>query len=265
MGVRDWLSDPRVRAVDVDSPDLIDVHREILASKPIMRAVFGDFYRWARGADERYLWGDGLRVEIGAGSGLMKEAYPDVIITDVKPSKFVDQVVDALDMPWPAASVRTVYAMHTFHHLPDPDRFFDELDRVLVPGGGCVIIDPADTPFARLVYPRLFASEGYDMDQASWKAPDDVGVMWGANQALSYVVLVRDRELFERRHPGLELVGRRRLPNYPRYLASGGLNFRQLWPSRGAGLLRFGERVLEPVAPVLALHQMFVIRKRGGR
>ena len=65
-----------------------------------------------------------------------------------------------------------IYGMNCFHHFPDPDRFFTELERVLVPGGGCVLVDPYHGPFARWLYPRLFATEGYDTDQVDWTAAD---------------------------------------------------------------------------------------------
>ena len=263
MSIRSWLSEPRVRSVDVNSPGLIEVHREILASKPMMRSVFRDIYDACMGADRRYFSGDGLRVEVGAGVSLIKEYYPDVIATDIKLSRNIDQVVDALAMPFEAGSVRAIYGLNCFHHLRDPDRFFTELERVLVPGGGCILIEPYYGLFARWVYTRLFDTEGYDLDQVSWEASGEVGVMRGANQALSHVVFVRDRELLRTRHPGLELVGLRPLRCYQRYLLSGGLNFRQLLPSATIGLLKLSERVAAPVAPALALHHMIVLRKRA--
>lgn len=262
MSIRSWLSEPRVRSVDVDSPEFLEVQREILASKPMMRSVFRDIYDACMAADLRYFSGDGLRVEVGAGVSLIKDYYPDVIATDIKPSPNIDQVVDALAMPFEDASVRAIYGLNCFHHFPDPDRFFTELERVLVPGGGCVLIEPYYGPFARWLYPRLFGTEGYDLDQVSWGASREAGVMRGANQALSHVVFVRDRERLRTRHPGLELVGLQPLRCYPRYLLSGGLNFRQLVPSAMTRLLKLSERVAAPVAPALALHHMIVLRKR---
>ncbi len=260
--IRDLLVEPRIRGVDVDSPDFLERRRDILASKPIMLSVFRDFYDLCIGLDERSFTGSGSRVEIGAGASLFKQFYPDIIATDIVASPHLDLVVDALAMPFDAASVRAVYGINCFHHLPDPDRFFAELERVLVPGGGCILIDPFDGPFARWLYPRLFDSEGYDPDQVGWTVSNDVGVMSGANQALSHVVFVRDRAILDARHPGLELIGRRPLRNYPRYVLSGGLNFRQLVPAASLGLLRFGERISRRLVPIFAIHHVIVLRKR---
>lgn len=263
MSLRSWLAEPRLQSVDVDSGALIDVHREILAGKPMMLGVFREFYDQCMSLDQRYFSGQGLRVEVGAGVSLFKQYYPEVTATDIKPSRYLDDVVDALAMPYQAESVRAIYAINCFHHLPSPDRFFAELARVLVAGGGCVLIDPYYGPLARWLYPRLFDSETFDMSQTSWESTDDRrGVMSGANQALSYLVFVRDRAIFRDRHPALELVGNRPLTSYPRYLMSGGLNFRQIIPSAAIGPIKLGERVLSPFARVLGLHHVVVIRKR---
>lgn len=260
--IRDLLMEPRMRDVDVDSPGFVERHRDILATKPIMLSVFRDFYDLCVGLDERWFTGLGSRVEIGAGASLFKQFYPDIIATDIVPSPHLDMVVDALAMPFDDASVRAVYGINCFHHVPDPDRFLAELERVLVPGGGCILIDPFDGLFARWLYPRLFDREGYDLEQESWTTSGDVGVMSGANQALSHVVFVRDRAMLEARHPRLQLVGRRPLGNYPRYFLGGGLNFRQLVPPASLGILRFAERIARPLAPIFAIHHVIVLRRR---
>lgn len=257
------LADPRLAGVDVDSDALLDVHRRILEEKPMIRGVFREFYDQCVGLDRRYLSGSGLRVELGAGTSFFKTLHPDVVATDIKSGKGLDMVVDATAMPFAAASVRAFYAIHCFHHLPSPDRFFAELKRTLVPGGGCVIIDPYYSPVARVLFKRLFASERFDTTEPGWDATSQIGVMQGANQALSYIVLVRDRKEFDRKHPELEIVHHRPLTNYPRYLLSGGLNFRQLAPTCSIPLIQGAELAAAPLARWLALHHIMVIRKRA--
>jgi SAM-dependent methyltransferase len=263
--LRDLFADPRMAGVDVDSHEYLQVRRQIFAAKPLLRGVLRDFADVCAGLDERHFSGEGLRVEIGAGASPFKADHPDVITTDVLPSPGLDMVVDALAMPFEDGSVRAVYGINCFHHFADPDAFFRELQRVLVPGGGCVLIDPYDGPFARWLYPRLFRTEGYDLDQADWTLrgadADEAHVMHGANQALSHVVFVRDKAIFERRYPGLVLVGRRPVRNYPRYLLSGGFNFRQLVPFALDRPLRALERAIAPLGRIFAIHHVIVVRK----
>jgi hypothetical protein len=86
--------------------------------------------------------------------------------------------------------------------------------------------------------------------------------MQGANQALSYIVFKRDRALFERGFPGLELVETFPLSDYPRYLLPVGLNFRQLAPTYTEPALRaLGGAA--PGAAALGLHHVIVLRRRA--
>jgi SAM-dependent methyltransferase len=157
-------------------------------------------------------------------------------------------------------SVRVIYAQNAFHHFPEPERFFEELERVLSPGGGAVLLDPYYGPAATFLFKRLFRSEGFDKTFPAWETPA-TGPMSGANQALSYLIFVRDRGRFEARFPSLRIVLDEPVGNYLRYLASGGLNFRQLLPDGATPALRFVERILSPLRPVLALHHVIVLKK----
>jgi hypothetical protein len=254
------LQEPRLAGLDVDTSDMLEVHRQVLAEKPIMRAVFAEFYDCCIEIDRQYGSGEGQRIEIGAGSSLFSERYPDVVATDIKPHPHLDRVLDAQSMEVDAESVRAIFGINCFHHLPDPMAFFGELDRVLVPGGTCVLIEPYYGPVAGAFYARLFETEGFDRSQATWEDTSRT-IMHGANQALSYVVFKRDRALFEQGCPTLEIIVEEQLTNWPRYLLSGGLNFRQLVPTRSAPALRQLERLLAPASRWLALHHVVALRK----
>lgn len=257
------LAQPGLDHLAVDGEERMRAHRRVLEAKPLLRSVFEELHREMRALDERW-FGDtpGLRVEIGAGVAPMRDSFPDVLATDIVPASWVDRVLDAQAMDLADGSLRALYAQNTFHHLPEPRRFFGELLRVLHPGGGAVMIEPFHGPLASLVYPRLFASEGFDKRAAAWETPMG-GPMSGANQALSYLVFARDRARFEAEFPGLRIVEARPLTSALRYLLSGGLNFRQLVPGWSAGALRGLERALSPAARFWALHHVVVLRKEG--
>lgn len=87
--------------------------------------------------------------------------------------------------------------------------------------------------------------------------------MAGANQALSYIVFKRDLDLFLKKYPQLEVVEQKVLPNYLRYLLSGGLNFRQILPSFCEPVIKLMEFLISPFNSTLGLHHSIVIRKKG--
>lgn len=256
--IRNLLVEPRVRGLDVDAPGISLVHREILMSKPLLRTLFRGFYDRCREADERFLSGSGARLDIGSGSSFIRDVYPDVVTSDVKLLPFVQLVCRGEQLPFRDASLRAVYGINAFHHFPDPRAFFREMLRVLAPGGGVVLIEPWHGPVARALFRRLHPSEGFDT-AAGWNAPG-AGPFSNANQALSYIVFARDRAVFEREFPALQIV-HDRPHTHLGYLLSGGVNFRQLAPTAAGALIRFAETALSPLDPLLALQHTVVLRK----
>ncbi len=255
------LADPRLKNVDVDSNELVKVHRQIMLEKPLMNKVFRGFYDECRNFDKKYFSGEGDRIELGAGVSFFKEVYPDIISTDIKKAENLDRVLDAQNMDLQNNSVRAFYGLNCFHHFPNPRSFFKELDRTLVHGGGCVLIEPYFGPIAAKMYTNLFDTEIFDKKQREWES--DSGYMLGANQALSYIVFVRDRGIFEKEFPNLEIVEIKVMNNYLKYLVSGGLNFRALLPNFMSPIISFFELILRPFNKIMGLHYAIVIRKKA--
>lgn len=256
------LSDPRVKNMDADGGERLRAHAQILAEKPMLKKVFTQFHHLFDRLDKRFLSGSGERVELGAGVAPIRDSYPDVLATDIVPGPGLDRVLDAESMDFADASVRALFGQNCFHHFPHPTRFFEELERVVPPGGGAILLEPYHGPFATFLFRHMFATEGYDKAYPSWETPV-AGPMKGANQALSYIVFVRDRAEFERRFPRLRIVHQQTCGNYLAYLFSGGLNFRPLWPNWAAPLLSLIQLLLSPFNRWLALHHVVVIRKEA--
>lgn len=260
MLLRDVLRDPSLEAIDIDGSDRLVVHSRMLQRKAMLRQVFTGIHHQFHRLDQEYLSGNGLRVELGSGIAPMRDSYPDVLATDLVPGPHLDRVIDSEAMELDDETVRAFFGQNCFHHFARPDRFFNELERTLVPGGGVILLEPYYGPLASFMFKRLFQTEGFDMTDPSWEAPV-TGPMKGANQALSYIIFIRDRAEFERRHPSLKITQQFLLGNYLRYLASGGLNFRQLCPDTLSAVLGMIEQLLSPVNRWLALHHILVIRK----
>lgn len=261
--LRTVLYDPRIRRLDVNSSDLIAVHRDILQEKPLLRSAFDTFYREMIEANEKHLTASGFELELGSGVGFLKQLRPKVITSDVRDIPSVDRRIDALAIDLPDDSVRVIYAINVFHHLADPRRFFSELCRVLKPGGGCVLVEPHNGLASSFLHRHLHKDEQFEPDAAAWTNSESRGPMSGANQALSYVVFDRDRGQFEEEYGDkLEIAYRGYSLNALRYFFSGGLNFRQMLPSFADPVLRFLERAAKPLARHWSLHQIIVLRKQ---
>ncbi len=259
---RNWLIDPAARSYDLDSLEYSIVRRHILHRKAILGLIYKSFYHECRTMDLRYFTDcPGRRLEIGGATSIIKEVYPDVITSDIQPLPFVDVALNAEEIPLSANSLRAIYAINVFHHLSSPRKFFKELLRILHPGGGAVFIEPYYGPLARWFFKNLHESEAFDPNQPSWEASAPMGPFSNANQALSYVVFNRDRAQFVQQFPGLTLVADRPHTHLT-YLASGGLNFRQLVPDSLYPLVNSLEGLLAPFDRWIALQHTIVLRKR---
>lgn len=259
----DVLREPGVEVLDMDGEDRIAVHRAILQRKRMFLKVFVEFHKVFRSLEQQYLSGEGVAIELGAGVAPMRDSYPDVLSSDIVFGRHLDCVLDAQRMALRAESVRVIYGQNCFHHFPEPAKFFAELQRVLVPGGGAILLEPYYGPVASFLFTRLFRTEGFDKSSPAWETPV-TGPMNGANQALSYIVFERDRGEFETKFPQLCIVHHGLLGNYLKYFASGGLNFRQLLPDASISFVDAIERLLSPLNRWLALHHVLVLRRFPG-
>jgi len=267
MGIIDsaraWLYEPRIRDVDVDDRILLELHARVLMEKPLLRSAFETFYRDMATLCDRFLCAPGIELELGTGVGFFRKVRPNLITSDVRPAANVDVIVDAEEMALPSKSVRCIYAINVFHHLPHPDKFFEELCRVLRPGGGCILIEPHIGLSSALLHRHMHVDEHFDPTAPTWHTANIRGPMSGANQALADIVFTRDLDTFQKEYGDhLEIAYRGYCLNALRYLFSGGLNFRQIFPSSCEPILKGLELLGKPLARHWSLHQILVLRKR---
>lgn len=261
--LRQWLYEPRVRGVNVDDNSLLGIHSTILREKQLLRSAFETFYHDMARLCDRFLSVEGLEIELGTGAGFFKNLRPTLITSDVRKGPHIDMELDAQAMTLADNSVRCVYAVNVFHHLPDPELFFAELVRVLRAEGGCILIEPHGGFASALLHRHLHSDEHFDPNAPGWRTTHIGGPLSGANQAMAYIVFQRDFARFEALHGAqLEIVYQGYELNALRYLLSGGLNFRQLLPSFMTFPLALIEKLARPLARYWSLHQVIVIRKR---
>tara|TARA_R100001244_G_scaffold108571_3_gene80325 strand:- start:640 stop:1296 length:657 start_codon:yes stop_codon:yes gene_type:complete len=212
---------------------------------------------------DQFITSPGLEVELGTGAGFFKKIRPALITSDVRRGPGIDMELDAQAMNLNSSSVRCVYAINVFHHLPDPEKFFDELYRVLKPGGGCILVEPHGGFASALLHRHLHKNERYDLNTSSWQTSEIAGPLSGANQALAEIIFRRDLAVFKKKYNGkLNIVHRDYELNALRYFFSGGLNFRQLAPSFMENPMKKIEKISKRYARHWSLHQIIIIQKQ---
>jgi len=226
---------------EIDSPERTLFHREILLKKRFMRELYTNWYTQFKELLEDLP--DGKIVEIGSGGGFIKDLIPETITSDVIELPNNDMTFSALEMPFAKGSIKAILMIDTFHHLPDCGQFLSEAQRVLVPGGLILMVEPANSWWGRFIY-QNFHHEPFN-PKGDWTFPS-TGPLSGANGALPWIVFRRDRKRFEQSFPDLKLL---HFKNHTplRYLISGGFTMKQLFPGFMYKPVLFIEKLLSPI------------------
>ncbi len=257
MKLTEWLILPEIRNIkDLDDPATTLLHGKILRSKPFLKKLYADFYKQFKEAAEATY--NKVLVELGSGGGFIKEIIPNVITSDILDVAGADKIFSAMDMPFEDSSVDAFFMFDVLHHITRPGQFFIEAERCLKPAGRIVMIEPANTVWARFVY-KNFHHEGFDPD-GEWGL-EKTGPLSQANGAMQWIIFVRDREVFERKYPQLKIVSLRNHTPIS-YLLSGGFTTRQLMPGFMYPVIRAFEWLLSPLGNWLGMFMTVVIEKK---
>jgi SAM-dependent methyltransferase len=227
--LKNLLAHPLTRGIDLDDPKTTTLRREIIRSKPFLRRIYDEWYRWIADQIPR---GAGGVLELGSGAGFFDELVPETITSEIFLLPGIRCVLDGQQMPFADASLKAIVMSDVLHHLPRVRLFFAEAVRTLRPGGVVAMVEPWNTAWSRLIYQNLH-HEPFRPEADAWEFPSS-GPLSGANGALPWICLARDRASFEREFPQLaiELIQ----PILPlRYLLSGGVSMRSLMPGFASG------------------------------
>jgi SAM-dependent methyltransferase len=256
MKIIEWLRLPETRCIkDLNDPATTLLHAEIIHKKPFLKKLYIDYYKKFRKAVPDFE--KKVLVELGSGGGFIKEIIGNVITSDVLELPNVDKVFSAVSMPFGETSVDAFFMFDVLHHIADPRAFFREAVRCLKVSGKIVMIEPANTLWARFIY-KNFHHERFDTE-GDWGF-EETGPLSQGNGAIPWIIFSRDRKTFEGEFPSLKIV---RMRNHTplRYLLSGGLTLRQLVPSFTYPLIKAIEYALSPINNRLGMFQTIELEK----
>jgi 2-polyprenyl-3-methyl-5-hydroxy-6-metoxy-1,4-benzoquinol methylase len=174
----------------------------------------------------------GKVLEIGAAGGNTKNVWPEVTTTDVRMSIGVDKVMAAEVISEKDNSISLLFGMDALHHVREPEKHFQELQRVLISNGVAIYIEPNWNLFSRFCFKVLLKylhPEPYNTKKTDWNLTDPDPMM--GNQSQAYNIFVRDKEIFELKYPNLIVEILQPIKGFA-FLLSGGVHTRLPIPSR---------------------------------
>lgn len=234
-------------------------NRAVWERKPLLREVYGDFYREIGAALSRGV--PGRRVELGSGMGNIKGFVPDCLTTDIFSNPWLDACEDAYALSFEGECLSDLILFDVWHHLEFPGTALAEFRRVLAPGGRLILFEPAMGWLGRSVYGLCHHEPLGLREPIRWHAPD------GFNPAAApyFAAQSRASRIFLHGEGIGHLDGWRAVSVRPlsalAYLASGGFSRPQLYPTVLLPVLRRMEGWLSRWPALFATRLLVVLEK----
>lgn len=250
---------------DAQAPEQLLRHRRVWQARPLLRRVYTEEF-FARLLE--FSVPGGISIEVGAGPGFFKAFAQDkasLISTDLIACSWLDAAANAQQLPFRSASVSNVFGLDMLHHLSSPMLFLGEAQRVLVPGGRLILIEPWITPFSYFLF-RFFHQEDCDFSRKPWLVMHTSGrgekLAFEGNQAIPYQLFRRGRrERTLEMLPGLALRTAQPFCLFT-YLLSGGFNHAKLLPDFLYSAVAGFERATLPVWRYFAALRVLLVLQR---
>jgi len=233
-------------------------NREAWARKPVLRAIYGEFYRLIRDNLART---PGAVAELGSGIGAVKEFIPECITTDIFPNPWIDRRENAYALSFQDESLSNLVLLDVFHHLQYPGTALNEFRRVLSPGGRVIILEPGMGMLGKVIY-GLFHHEPLGLgNKITFFAPENFNpeetAYYAAQGNASRVFFLNEFPEYLRLW---QLMKVQALPEIA-YVASGGFSKPQLYPSIALPFIRKMEKILARWPRLFATRLLVVLEK----
>ena len=174
---------------DTQAREVLDRHRRVWQRKRVLQRIYNEEF-FARLLASRKP--EGMSIEVGGGPGFLKQLLPSLVTTDLIFCPWLDVVTNAQRLPFRSSRVANILGLDVLHHLAEPMRFLKEAERILVPGGRLILVEPWITPFSYLVY-RYLHQEDCDLSARPWEEKDEqrrgTKQAFEGNQALPFLLL----------------------------------------------------------------------------
>lgn len=232
-------------------------HREIWDNKPVLREIYSHLYKKIVSTCAH-----GTVVEVGGGSGNLKNFHPDVVSFDIVPAPWLDFVADAQSLPFSDDSVGNLVMFDVLHHIEYPIRFLAEAVRVLRPGGRIIMVEPAMTLFSWPFY-RYIHEEPVVMsiDPLQDGVPDPNKDPFIGNQAIPTLLATRYARKLNEQFPALKIVHKEWLSLFSYPLSGGFKRWSLITPGLARVLLRLEDTISPVLGRAMGFRLFFVLEK----
>lgn len=236
-----------IKHLTYDDPRIVPLMHSNLKRHSFVKNAYKNFYDIFLSAGNLP---EGIWVELGSGYGFLKEhSKRKIIRSDVNSNFNIDIKFSAERIPFKNDSVSAFFMLGVLHHIKNVGILFKDIIRTLKPRGRLIMIEPYNSPLARVFY-RLSHSEPFRVD-AHWRIEGN-NPLSDANLALPWIIFFRDRDRFKSEFPQLK-INRLQLHSPITFQLSGAGAFNTLLPGFLYHPIRCFEELLQPFYKFLAM------------
>jgi SAM-dependent methyltransferase len=239
--------------------DQIQQNQEYWNRKPLLRILYGDFYRLI--AKQLSNLPNGKIVELGSGLGNIHDVIPTCIRTDLFLNPWIDQVENAYKLSFEDESVSDLILTDVFHHLKYPGTALHEFQRVLKKGGHVIMLEPCISALGLLVYGLLHEEPIAVTKHIEWIAP----ASWAPEKIDYYAAQGNATRIFVGKNHRTQLTDWKTTKTIRlsalAYVASGGYSKPQLYQTSMLPLIKRVEKILD-LFPILFATRLLVILEK---
>ncbi len=239
----------------LNNPELTIQRNEFIRQSRFINLIYREWYTLIK---TELVNSEGMVLEIGSGAGFMEDYIKRLIKSDVFYLPFINAVIDGKDMPFADDSLSAVVATDVLHHIPEAHRFLSETNRVLKTNGRMVLIEPWVTKWSSFIYRNLH-HEPFIPDAVKWEFSSD-GPLSSSNQALPWIIFNRDRHVFIKDFPTLQIEKIK--PFMPfRYILSGGFSTPAIMPRWTFNIWKSFEGLFNSVMDFWGMFALIILQK----
>jgi SAM-dependent methyltransferase len=236
--------------------DALNKRRQIWKYKKILKRLYHNWYR---------IIGSALRpgsiLEIGGGSGNLKEFFTHAISSDILFTPWADAVLDAHDLPFKDAALDNIVLFDVLHHLIDPLHFFFEAQRTLKKNGRIILMEPYISWASFFIYQFLHAEglvwKSYPFEKQGLNKNKSY---FHGNQAIPTLIFEKYKNEFCNNFPRLNIIKKER-SDFFIYPLSGGFHNPSLCPLFLYSAFEYLEKLFRPFNRLLAFRLFVVLKK----
>ena len=239
-----------------DAIDTLEERRKTWKSKEVLRKLYLKWYKYIAEALK-----PGKVLELGGGSGNLKEFFPKTLSTDVVYAPWLDAVLDAHNLPFKFESMDSIVLFDVLHHLQAPALFFHEAERILRPGGKIILMEPYVSWASYFIY-RFFHQEGmrWQVNPLKRDHPSKDKNPFSGNQAIPTLLFEKHIGRFVENFPRFRVLKMEKVDSLI-YPLSGGFHHPSVCPVFLKSSLETLEKLLRPLNSILAFRLFAVIQK----